>query len=204
MSKKIKKSYIVLIISIIGIFIILPLLNALENSFEESKNQSEKELISISKDIKTRKDDIKFASKNIKEFSEIEIKGTLLPHKRISALTKLDELRRHNYINKMSWEFTPQQEITNNIPNLRIYNLSSSKIKLNISAIIDVDIFNFIKELETVFPGFVSVEHLEIKRTKVPLASALTAIASGNKPDLLEAEININWLTVPDKNVFVR
>lgn len=77
-----------------------------------------------------------------------------------------------------------------------------SPISITARAIDDIDLFRYIKLLETEFPGHVSFQSVEINREADLTNPVLRSISSGESPGLVTAKFEIMWQTmIPQSDV---
>ncbi len=71
-----------------------------------------------------------------------------------------------------------------------------SHIAVEIEAFDDVDVYRYIDLLDKEFPGHVSVDSLEMERTRDVNAAVLRAISSGANPVMVKASMKLSWRTM--------
>jgi hypothetical protein len=77
-----------------------------------------------------------------------------------------------------------------------------SPVNIHIEAMDDVDVFRYIYLVQQFFPGHVSIERLTLERKAEITGTILRAIATGNNPQLVSADVVLMWRTmIPDKEV---
>jgi hypothetical protein len=82
------------------------------------------------------------------------------------------------------------------------YKVLKSPMQIKLEAIDDVDIYHYIFLVEHYFPGHVSIESLNLKREADVSGTVLRAIASGDNPPLVKAELQMVWRTmIPEAEV---
>ncbi len=78
----------------------------------------------------------------------------------------------------------------------------SSPVTIDIKAVDDVDVYEYLYLIDEFFPGHVTVESIELKREANINLTILRSIASGGNPELVTAKIEAIWRTmVPQENV---
>lgn len=73
------------------------------------------------------------------------------------------------------------------------------EMRLKLTAMTDVHLFDFIRNLVRKTPGFIRIETLEIKRTGDIDKTALDQFRSGATPYLVEADLGFNWIGIEEK-----
>lgn len=71
-----------------------------------------------------------------------------------------------------------------------------SPVSISIEAVDDVDVFNYLHLINNVFPGHVSVEEFVIKRELDVSGDVLRAIASGERPKMVDGRLQMMWRTM--------
>lgn len=78
-----------------------------------------------------------------------------------------------------------------------------SRIQIEIKALNDKDIYQYISILKERFPGHVSVKNMDITRKIDVNRTLLRSIASNNNPELVRANILMSWRTMIPQNEVV-
>lgn len=77
-----------------------------------------------------------------------------------------------------------------------------SPIEVKIEAMDDTDVFRYIYLVQRFFPGHISINDIRISRQAEVTGTVLRSIASGSKPPLVEATIQMSWRTlIPESEV---
>ena len=76
------------------------------------------------------------------------------------------------------------------------YVVLESPVSISIEAVDDVDVFNYLHLLNNVFPGHISVDEFVIKRELDVSGGVLRAIASGERPKMVDGRIQMMWRTM--------
>ncbi|MGB4106960.1 MAG: hypothetical protein WBK55_04095 [Alphaproteobacteria bacterium] len=77
-----------------------------------------------------------------------------------------------------------------------------SPVKIQISAVDDVDVFRYLYLVERFFPGHVTIDKIMLERKTSINNTVLRAIATGGKPQLVTADIEARWRTmIPQKDI---
>ena len=70
---------------------------------------------------------------------------------------------------------------------------------MKLTAADDTDVFYFLKLMESHFPGMLEYKEMSLKRTKNLDSAALKQIGNDIPTALVEANIVLDWVTMPDK-----
>lgn len=77
-----------------------------------------------------------------------------------------------------------------------------SPLKIQISAVDDVDVFRYLYLVDKFFPGHVTIDKITLERKANINNTVLRAIATGGKPQLVTADIEGRWRTmIPQKDI---
>ena len=74
-----------------------------------------------------------------------------------------------------------------------------SSIEIKIEAANDLHVFKYIANLMQAFPGYISLQSIELRRTAEITGTVLRSFASGEDPVLVEADIVLSWSTMIPK-----
>ena len=74
-----------------------------------------------------------------------------------------------------------------------------SPITIEMEALSDVDVYKYIYLLENYFPGHLTVESFSMNRERNVNGSVLRAIANGDSPAMVTANMNLTWRTMVKK-----
>jgi hypothetical protein len=79
------------------------------------------------------------------------------------------------------------------------HKILSSPISVRIEAVNDLDVFRYLYLVEEFFPGHVSIKNIKFSRESDVSGTVLRAIASGQNPPLVIADLELTWRTmIPD------
>jgi len=80
-----------------------------------------------------------------------------------------------------------------------------SPVEIEIEAFDDSDVYRYIDLAQENLPGHLSVDQIEISRTRDVSPAVLRAIASGASPVLVESTIKLSWRTIiPESQVITQ
>jgi len=71
-----------------------------------------------------------------------------------------------------------------------------SPMEVKVKAVDDIGVYNYLHLIEHYFPGYVSIEEVFIRRNANVTGAVLQSIASGNNPELVDADIKMSWKTL--------
>ncbi|MGB4056551.1 MAG: hypothetical protein WBK77_00510 [Alphaproteobacteria bacterium] len=76
------------------------------------------------------------------------------------------------------------------------HKVLASRINIKIKAVDDIDVYRYIYLVEKFFPGYITVHKMTMERKAEVTGTVLRGIASGTKPELVNAEIDVEWRTM--------
>ncbi len=145
------------------------------------------------------RDDFSLLEGRLKEFSALELSGFFEVQNRLRAKEKIGEFSKKAEILKVHIE-PKSGEIIESLPVAEAgHVLIKSPYFLKIEAQDDLDVFYFLKMMQTRFLGLVQFEKINIRRSKNLNAPLLRQIGNGQPEVLVKAEVEMNWITMPSK-----
>ncbi|MCB9982100.1 MAG: hypothetical protein H6861_00270 [Rhodospirillales bacterium] len=82
------------------------------------------------------------------------------------------------------------------------HKIIKSPIEIRLEAFDDINIFHYLFLVENYFPGHLSVESIRLEREADVTGTVLRAIANGDKPPLVSANVELMWRTmIPESSV---
>lgn len=129
-------------------------------------------------------------------FGLIEKDGFFNLQDRVTAREDLNALQSETKIVTLKYEIkSASMSLPEGIFDEK-YAVLTSPLSIQIDALDDIDIYNFIGLLTYRFPGIVNVRSIDIK-TQTPLTTdVLRRIKSGEAPVLVSASIEADWITL--------
>lgn len=127
------------------------------------------------------------------EFDRIVEKGFFKPQRRLETAQIFADLQEKSGVLNIRYDILPgeiedfeqAQEID--------HRMMKSAMNIEVDAFLDEDIIAFVKGLEENLPGHVKIVSLNLQRRGVLDEQALEQISEGNKPLLVQADINAEW-----------
>ena len=81
------------------------------------------------------------------------------------------------------------------------HKILKSPISVRIEAVNDLDVFRYLYLVNEFFPGHVAVKSIRFNRESDVSGTVLRAVASGQNPPLVIADLELTWRTmIPDEN----
>ncbi len=72
--------------------------------------------------------------------------------------------------------------------------LLKSRVAIEVSAMTDVDVFQYILEMQRRFPGYIDVKSITLERTKDVTRPLLQSIIAGDDVELVAATLVVDWM----------
>jgi len=137
-------------------------------------------------------------------FNDLEDIGFFSDQNRVLARTKIEALQNYTRILAARYNIKSAVVENNNLAVGTGYTVVNSPVSLNIDAMDDVDVFNFIYWLENSYPGHVSIEKIDMDRILDVDDVTLRQITSGVEPLLVKGRIKFNWRTMMSEDDIAR
>lgn len=183
----------VLAVNLLFLVVLLPFMKMYETDIEHEKQEVQVELENIENELRAVKADIELINKSGDEYKALLDRGMLKKQDRLAAVRIFEKQRNTNNLNSLSYSFS-EAEISKKTTT-RKYNIQTTKLTLNISALLDRDFFKAVYGIKNNFPGAVIFKDIKIKRISKLKERHLEAIRKGEKLDLVKGNISFLWRT---------
>jgi hypothetical protein len=176
--------------------------------FEPGRAATENELrMTTSKTSQTQAD----ADKLRTEISEIQDQkssyellktaGFFSQQNRLVAKNRIEAIQQKTGILKAGYNIGAGSIIENASAKEAGYAVLESPIEVNLEALDDVDIYNFAYWIENALPGHMTLNSLDISRTKELNEATLREIGTGKPVTLLTGKLSLSWRTMVSEDV---
>jgi len=129
-------------------------------------------------------------------YAQIRDSGFIGEQSRLRAAQLLEELGPKYGLSYLRYDFMPQaDEVIEGAERTR-FHLVHTEIALDVASLTDTQLLGFIAEFTDRLSGQVQVRLLKIRRGAEVSGDLLEQIASGDRPSLFEAEIQLTWNNV--------
>ena len=129
-------------------------------------------------------------------FENLGAAGFFSDQNRVLARNKIESVQRYAGVLSARYNISAATVENNDLAAETGHALVSSPVSLNLEAMDDVDVFNFIFWLENAFPGQVSINNVRIERVLDIDDVTLRQIGSGVETTLIKGTIGFNWYTM--------
>ncbi len=130
------------------------------------------------------------------EFELLAADGFLRKQNRRQAELVFNEIQKRSGVTKAVASVAPGLIEDNEEAAKAGHKILRSPMKVNIQAVDDLNVYNYLHLMEHYFPGYVEVEGVFIERKARVTGTILKAIATGQNPTLVDAEIKLVWKTL--------
>ncbi len=79
------------------------------------------------------------------------------------------------------------------------YDVMVRPLKFQFNAVSDVHVFSFLEDIQASAPGMIRIDSLTLKRVSDMSEVSYTNLTSGSNPLLVDAKLEITWITVVPK-----
>lgn len=132
--------------------------------------------------------DFEFVQENSARYVDALDRGLFEAQDRLDATARLDELYNRDHLAALAYEFTSQTTAEG-----RGITIVTTPLRLSADAMLDRDIYMFMRDLQHSFPGVLVLREMRI-RPKVPLSGqVLDSIRAGTAVALFNADLSYDW-----------
>ena len=186
---------LLIINAILGIMVFLYLIPEKEASSRQLRSITS-ELSTLNTDLNNIRLDFEELTKQRSNFEALNERGFFNFQRRKEAVSVLEGLDREAGIG-FSKVSIGAGEVEEHPEALKAdHVVLSSPVSIVVESVDDVDVFNYVHLLNNVFPGHVSIDEFVIKRELDVTGDILRAIASGDRPKMVDARIEMTWRTM--------
>jgi len=159
----------------------------------------EAESAQLKKNLAQSKADFSFVQENREKYDALMKSDRLVPHTRVTAVRRLQELARREGLTTLNYEFSGGGETS---PAAAMsqgasgdYRVNVETIKLKVGAAVDGKIYRFLRDISNDFPGAAVVQVVDLARAPAVSADALNSVAAGRESLLVTGEVTFLWRT---------
>lgn len=170
------------------------------------KSDADQKLATITNEIsdtQTKIQNIKIELQQIKEtmpkYDALAGKGFFLNQDRFYISRTLEELKNRSQIGGFSFSIDDIKEIQSADAVAAKRRLVASRIKIDrVMSLLDVGFFDFMNVIESTFPSHVRIQSFAVRKQGLINEDALRRIASGEGSNLIQANLEMDWLTMTE------
>jgi hypothetical protein len=131
-----------------------------------------------------------------RRYTEIRDSGFIGEQNRLRAAQLLEELGPKYGLSYLRYDFMPQSSEVVEGAERTTFHLVHTDIALDVASLTDTQLLGFVAEFTDRLNGQVQVRLLKIRRGAEISTDLLDQIASGDRPSLFEAKIQLTWNNV--------
>lgn len=145
------------------------------------------------------REDFALLKDRLTSFSALELSGFFENQNRLKARREVELFRERSKLLKVSMDIGAGDVEEDAVAAQAGHVLLKSPFSIDIDAQDDADVMYFIKMMQKKFPGIVKFKTLEMKRTQNLDAPLLRLIGTGTPTPLVQATLQMEWITMPSK-----
>ena len=130
------------------------------------------------------------------EFEMLEADGFLKEQNRRQAELVFNTIQKRSGVTRATASVQPGKIEDNEEAEKAGYKILSSPMEVRLQAVDDINVYNYLHLIENYFPGHVEVEEVYIERKARVTGTILKAIAGGQNPTMVEANVKMVWKTL--------
>lgn len=129
-------------------------------------------------------------------FEELQDVGFINDQNRLLARRRIAVVREYTRVLNAEYNISPAQ--TQRHDKLRDvgHHILSTSMSIQVEALDDIDLYNFIYWMENGFPGHVSLERLSLERLREMNDVMLRQMGSGTAMPMVRANMTFSWRTM--------
>lgn len=125
--------------------------------------------------------------------------GLFNEQNRVWAIKSMDKFKKLSHVLNTEYKGDSAAVVERDELRETGYLVLDSKVAVNLDAMDDMDIYNFIYWIENAFPGHTSITKLDMRRVQEISQNLLREIGSGKKRVLVKADVEFSWKTLSPK-----
>ncbi len=132
--------------------------------------------------------DYEFVQANTGRYEEALARGLFEPQDRLVAKARLDHLYGRDHLVALTYEFSGQTT-----EDARDVQMVTTPLRLAVESMLDRDVYTFMQDLETSFPGVLVLRELSLAPRAPVTEQALEQIRSGTAVSFFSATLAYDW-----------
>ena len=171
--------------------------------FLPQQEKLESELRTTRSQVSAKRGDIQRLSEEYKQiqeqkayFQNLEDAGYLFDQSRAVASRRIEDAQKFSRILSARYTIEPAKILQQEDAEKAGYVILSSPISIELEALDDMDIYNFVFWLQNSLPGQVAVTGLDLEKKQNITESRIRAIGSGNPIVMVSGNLALDWRTI--------
>ncbi len=167
-----------------------------KQQIERKLNSENRKVSSLQQDIKRMEIEFEQLDQQQGRFDTIKEEGFFDTQDRASAKEMFSLIQKESQVISAFVSVRPGNVVEDKEASKARHKILVSEMSVEIKAFDDNDIYHYVDLVQKVFPGIVTLQRIEIRRSRDISAALLRAIASGANPDLVTAKVEFLWRTM--------
>lgn len=190
---------------VIGVLIAINALVFLSKTYylDEQKRQATRSLSGIQSETRQMQTETRQIVERSEEllrksvaFEELRQEGILNDQNRVTVRDSFNMMAGVTELIDASYSVSPAEPVENDMLERAGYKLLQSNVEVEMAAINDVKMYNFLYLIANKYPGIVNIKTVEVSKTAEVTANALRAMNSDNPRPLVEGFVSFDWISV--------
>lgn len=175
----------------------LPVLMLLVSDAEDEAMMLRSQVQAVRGQITQARADYAFVQDNQGRYVSALERGLYRAQDRLEAKEALDGLFATDYLTGLTYEFAAAS--TGRPPGAQ-HDVVSTPLRLELGAMLDRDVYAFLRDMEKTFPGYPVLKGLTVKPGDALTQDALTRITRGEAVPLVRATVTYDWRSAVSPN----
>lgn len=170
--------------------------------YEQSVRNLRAQVVSRQDEVSQLKLELEQLVSRKNDYEKLREQGFFLTQDRVLVREKINEVQRLSGVLSAKYSVDAAHcEYTDDLDTID-YVLLNSPVQITIEALDDRDIYKFVNFIDSMFPGYVKKESLNMLKLGPVNSASLKNIGSGNPQPLIKGDLIFSWYTmVPRNNV---
>lgn len=184
----------------INVALLVAYLFVVEPMRSEAQQKSDgisSEISDLQNKIQNTKQDLADFKRDLPKFKELQGKGFMSTQDRFQLSRDLNDVRNAAALAGFSFNVDDIKNVDNAEAKAAQEQLILSRITVdNVTSILDINFYDFIDKMQTMFPAHVRLESFSIERKDPVNQATLQKIAAKQPVSLFTAKASFDWLTM--------
>ncbi|MEA1938590.1 MAG: hypothetical protein U9N14_05830 [Pseudomonadota bacterium] len=135
------------------------------------------------------------------DYSVLGHRGFPMAQDRLAARRTLETFRARNRLSAIAFEMAPREVQNDDEATRAGLELEKTRIDVDMGAFLDVDIYRFVRDIQSEFPGLSRVDELRIDRVGGFDARMIENMRRGSTAGLVDSHLTFTWFNLPESPV---
>lgn len=175
------------------------LLMPMKDEADQNLTTIKSQIFQLQTDIQNIKMELQQIKETMPKYDALAGKGFFLDQDRFYISRTLEEVKSRSQLAGFSFAIDDIKEIKSADAAAAKRRLVASRIKIDrVISLLDVGFFDFMNVIESTFPAHVRIQSFQIRKQGSINEDALRRIASGDSSNLIQANLDMDWLTMTE------